>query len=583
MQFNEVIEEINKRIDIVELVSRYVPLTQRGKNFIGLCPFHDEKTPSFSVNPEKNIAYCFGCKKGGNPIVFYQNIEKITLKESVERLARELNLETSNVFGDVKTNLDSYYEVTSHALNFYYNTLVNTESGQNALKYLENRNIGADIINEFKIGYAPKDDLLLMSLKIREMSISLSLDVGLTNIVGDGSYHDFFTDRLIFPVRNFDGNVVAYSGRVITSQKEMKYINSPSTPIFDKSKVLYRLYEAKQEIINSKFLILTEGFFDCIAFYKAGFKNVVASMGTNLSKDHIRDIKKISDTVVISYDGDDAGINGTLSAMHSLLEENVVVKVITWIDKLDPDEYLNKYGIQAFNNFFNENLMDAFLYLNEKYLPKISKLDSGIEREKLTNLLKDFYEINDDYRNSDYYLTFKKTLNIYDSQDKFIKIDKNKLISKVIATEISLFFACLESKNYALIYKNNLSENEKIDDTIKILIDKCYDWYLMHEDENTQKVDENDFFDYLTESEKIKFEYLKTHASYSIKGTYNSEYVKELVLILKNCYMDVLSYQKLETIKTNDHRELIENSKLKKDNLKHIDMVLKRNKNVKND
>lgn len=387
---NSVIQRINEETDIVALASEFMSLTKRGKNYMGLCPFHDEKTPSFSVSPEKHLAKCMGCGKGGNAITFYQQIKNISFIEAANDLAKRLGLEVKEEKKVVNPN-QNLYDLMKEASAFYEFALTNSEAGSEAYKYLLDRGLTPEDIKHFEIGFAPsKKDALYQLLKSKKYFVSDMMSLGLVKQNEEGEYYDVFRSRIMFPVKDQLGQIVGFSGRSILKDEVAKYVNSTETKIFKKGELVYHYLESKRPAVKQKFVILAEGFFDVIATYKSGLEAVVATMGTALTKHQAELIKRLTDHVVIAYDGDKAGQNATLKAIPVLRKEGLKISILALPEKLDPDEYIKKYGNEKYKNLFETNLVDPYLfgYTMFKKNRDFSRADDILDfKKQMTSLL----------------------------------------------------------------------------------------------------------------------------------------------------------------------------------------------------
>ena len=365
---NKTIELINEKTDIVSLVSEYISLEKAGKNYRGLCPFHNEKTPSFSVSPEKNIAKCMGCGEGGRPITFLSKIKNISFDEAASDLAERLGIEAKVRKPKLANPNEVYYRILKDACEFFSFGLHNSELGKKALDYLHKREITEETIGHFQIGVASKkSDALYNYLKDNGYKVSDMIKLGLVKQKEDGSYYDVFSNRLMFSITNNNGDVVGFSGRTMDPKETIKYVNSSENVVFKKGLLLYNLYESLSEIRKNKQLILVEGFFDAISPYQIGIKNCVASMGTALTKDQAQLIKKVTDRVLLAYDGDNPGQKATIAAIDKLTKEKIVVEVLKIPDGLDPDEFIKQYGGEKFESLLGEYVIDSFRFGYEYY------------------------------------------------------------------------------------------------------------------------------------------------------------------------------------------------------------------------
>ncbi|MCM3072151.1 DNA primase [Staphylococcus equorum] len=390
------INEIKDKTDILDLVSEYVKLEKRGRNYIGLCPFHDEKTPSFTVSEDKQICHCFGCKKGGNVFQFTQEIKDISFTEAVKELGERVNIEVET--DQSASGQDDTHQVASEDLQmiemhelmqeYYHYALKKTVEGEAALTYLKERGFTDALIDARKIGYAPKNSHFCHDfLQKKGYDIQLAYEAGLLSRNEENfSYYDRFRDRVMFPLMNAQGRTVGYSGRTYTNQ-EPKYLNSPETPIFKKRRLLYNVDKARKSIRKNDEIILLEGFMDVIKVDQAGIKQVVASMGTQISQEHIAFIKKLTSNVTLMFDGDFAGSEATLKSGQALLEQGFNVFVVQLPKDMDPDEYIGKHGADAFNYYVEHEKKSYILYKVHIHQDEIDNNDLSYERylKEITN------------------------------------------------------------------------------------------------------------------------------------------------------------------------------------------------------
>ncbi|HCY7466115.1 TPA: DNA primase [Staphylococcus aureus] len=414
-----IINEIKDKTDILDLVSEYVKLEKRGRNYIGLCPFHDEKTPSFTVSEDKQICHCFGCKKGGNVFQFTQEIKDISFVEAVKELGDRVNvavdIEATQSNSNVQIASDDLQMIEMHELiqEFYYYALTKTVEGEQALTYLQERGFTDALIKERGIGFTPDSSHFCHDfLQKKGYDIELAYEAGLLSRNEENfSYYDRFRNRIMFPLKNAQGRIVGYSGRTYTGQ-EPKYLNSPETPIFQKRKLLYNLDKARKSIRKLDEIVLLEGFMDVIKSDTAGLKNVVATMGTQLSDEHITFIRKLTSNITLMFDGDFAGSEATLKTGQNLLQQGLNVFVIQLPSGMDPDEYIGKYGNDAFTTFVKNDkksfahykvsiLKDEIAHNDlsyERYLKElshdISLMKSSILQQKAINDVAPFFNVS---------------------------------------------------------------------------------------------------------------------------------------------------------------------------------------------
>lgn len=360
----EVIQEVIRKTDIVESVGKHVQLTKRGKNYVGLCPFHSERTPSFNVNTEGQFYHCFGCGVGGNVIKFMMEIEGFSFPEAIVHLAEEVGITiswTKNA-GAVKERSERGELMQAHELaaKFYHYVLKNTVHGKEAMQYLQNRGFSGRLVDQFRIGYAPPmQNSLTRFFAKREIPFSLLEKGGIiTKHANNNEPVDRFRDRIIFPITDAQGRVIAFAGRAL-QDLQPKYLNSPETLLFNKSRLLYNLHLARAEIRKSKTIILFEGYVDVIKAWEAGIENGVATMGTSLSQEHVQLLRRYAREVIICYDGDDAGKVAAEKTIALLLPAGMNVRVAMIPDSLDPDDYVTKYGGQQFKREIIDGALTA--------------------------------------------------------------------------------------------------------------------------------------------------------------------------------------------------------------------------------
>ena len=349
----EIVDEIRERSDIVEVISECgVPLRPAGKDYKANCPFHEEKTPSFSVSPQKQIFYCFGCQTGGNVISFVQKREGKTFIESIEWLAGRLGmtLPTQDAKAEQASRKRREFRDLNHfASQYFHEQLLTSAVGGPALAYLKSRGVNDETIQQSQLGYtAPGRRNLVKAATQAGFSIQQLVDVGLIKNDDRGPV-DRFRGRIIFPILDERGIPVGFGGRALAEDLLPKYLNSPTTPLYDKSKTLYNLYQARQDIQRSGSALLVEGYLDALILHQAGIKNVVASLGTSLSASHASLLKRFSEEVVIVYDGDAAGLQATLRGLHLLLKEELRVRIALLPPDQDPDSYVRSEGVDKFN------------------------------------------------------------------------------------------------------------------------------------------------------------------------------------------------------------------------------------------
>jgi len=363
------IQQILSRIDILEIISSFIRLKKRGANYLGLCPFHSEKTPSFTVSPAKEIYKCFGCGRSGNAISFLMEHEKYSYVEALRWLAAKYNVEVeeTEVSPEVKQQQqvsESLYIINNFAQKFFTDVLFNTDEGQDiGLSYLKRRGFREEIITRFQLGFNPEArDSFANAALASQYQLELLQKSGLV-VLREERPADNYRGRIIFPVHNQSGKIAGFGARHIkNNDKGPKYINTPENEIYVKSKILYGVYFARMAIDKADECLLVEGYTDVVSLHQAGIENVVASGGTSLTPDQLRLVKKYTNNLTIIYDGDSAGIKAALRGLDLALEEGLNVKLVLIPGNEDPDSYLNNKGASAFINFITANKKDFILF-----------------------------------------------------------------------------------------------------------------------------------------------------------------------------------------------------------------------------
>ena len=361
------IEKILDAANIVDVVSEFVTLRRRGVNYVGLCPFHNEKTPSFYVSPSKGICKCFSCGKGGNAIHFLMEHEQMSFQDAAEWLANKYGIpfrkrEMTDSEKALQNERESMFITNQFALDFFKDTLLNTEKGRAiGLAYFRKRGFRDDILDKFFLGYCPDEpDALARAALAKGFTKENLIKTGLCyERENDGQLRDRFHGRVIFPVHSISGKVVAFGGRIMSSDaKVAKYVNSPESIIYSKSRELYGLYQAKQAIVRKDRCFLVEGYADVISMFQSGVENVVASSGTSLTPGQIRLIHRFTNNITVLYDGDKAGIKASLRGIDMLLAEGMNVKVLLLPDGEDPDSFAQGRGATAFQQYIETHQVD---------------------------------------------------------------------------------------------------------------------------------------------------------------------------------------------------------------------------------
>ena len=434
---NEIINEIRNKTDIVDVVSRYVNLTKKGKNYIGVCPFHDDHSPSMSVSPEKQIFTCFSCGATGNVFTFVSDFEKISFSDAVRLLGEKAGISIGNNTYIGNSKRDEYFDIYDSANKFYQNSLF-TNLGKNTIQYLKNRNIDRDTIKKFGIGLSVQKLSLTDYLKNKNYSIDKLIDVGLTNDNGN----DIFINRIMFPIYDLAGNPVAFSGRIYNTKDTSKYINTKETDKFKKGKILYNYHIAKEHLKKNDSVIIMEGQMDVIRASTIGVNNCIATMGTALTRDHKSIIKNMTNNVILCFDGDSAGEKATISAIELLEDTGIDIKIVRLPNDMDPDEYIIKEGKDSFlyqisnatnlidykmellkkNKDFG-NIKDISSYVNSALKELVYEKDDIVVELNLKKLATSFDIDYDNLVNK-----YEKLKNDNNNKDSYVKVNKPKKV-----------------------------------------------------------------------------------------------------------------------------------------------------------
>ena len=414
------IDYIFDNIDIVSLVSEYVKLEKRGQNYLGLCPFHNEKTPSFTVSPEKKIAHCFGCGKGGNIFQFVSLIENITYNQAIAKLGTRLGLDIESndnkeASYDLNNELDIMYYGHRLLADYYNYILLNTKEAEDSLKYLLNRGLSEDVIKHFNLGYAPRDNNIALNFfNSNKINLDLMVEAGLLGKNDNGDYYDVFKDRVMFPIKNNQNQVVAFSGRTMSSDKSVpKYYNTHETKIFEKRTVLYNYSDARSFIAKENEVILCEGYMDVIKAHQNGMKNAVALMGTNIDNNKLKELLSLVKKITLSLDNDEAGSKAQIEIGNRIIQTTDNVYKLKFSGAKDLDEFLTEkntknpdfdvenylrnnkehfinYKIEYCKNDSKSNIEQRIKYKNEILVNIAYVEDESLKYILLTNLAEEF-------------------------------------------------------------------------------------------------------------------------------------------------------------------------------------------------
>ena len=486
----ETIDRINDNADIVDIVSKSVDLKKRGRNFFGLCPFHEEKTPSFSVAPDKGIYHCFGCGKGGNAVNFIIENEKLSFVEAIQQLGQHLGIQVEFSGSNESKNLfDNLYKIHEDASSLYHQTLL-SDRGKKALKYLMDRGLSLDSIKLFSVGFAPESSkFLLNTIKSNGYDREVLEKSGLFGY-SKSEFFDRFRSRIMFPIWNSSSKIVGFGGRVFASEDPAKYMNSPETPLYKKSDIFYGLHNARNAIRKNGYAILVEGYTDVIQLYQNGIKNCVAVSGTAFSERHVSQMKRFCSKALLAYDGDSAGISATLKTGYNLIKGGIEAQVIEIPNKLDPDEWVSKEGPEA----FIKNGIDRASGLVDYHL-KSSQFSEKTPSEKsniVNQILIEVRDIKDPIISNEIIRKLAQISNVEENEIKRIipRKSSNAMKRQPPKTEegdtfdtindkaaIGLIKVLLQDKAEPIAWiKENLEIdnifNSRLKDLVKLLIDK---------------------------------------------------------------------------------------------------------------
>ena len=524
-----VIQEIKDRSDIVEVVGDFVSLKKSGSNYKALSPFTDEKTPSFFVSPSKQIFKCFSTGKGGDSIEFLREVESMTYVEAIKFLGEKYGVEVDESEQDYNVNneKESLLIILNKSKDFYKDSLNSEEGKSIGLSYLEHRKVSVDMIEKFEIGYSlDKWDSLLQYLIKNQFNTDQILKAGLILENNDKKY-DRFRNRLIFPIHNISGKVIAFGARIISDQKNQpKYVNSPETPLYVKSNVLYGLYQSKNNIRKLDNCILVEGYTDVISLFQIGVENVVSSSGTSLTINQIKLISRYTKNITILFDGDKAGIDASLRGMDLILENDMNVKIVSFPEGEDPDSYSKAVGKNKFLDYLDSNETNLITFkvdlLNSTY-----KDDPVKKSEMIFDIVKSISKIPN---------SIKRSVFIKEASNS-LEITEQALISEMNKLLINSENKFSRPKTYIDIDKKESPKKDEISSAINFYERECVRMLVNYGTSDFEVIglDRKSFIDYfLNEIEDIEFEnknYLK------IIEVFKNEFKKNKVIDI-NHFLD---------------------------------------------
>ncbi|MDO5568843.1 MAG: DNA primase [bacterium] len=559
----EIVNEIRQKNDIVNVVSLYLPLEKRGKNYFGVCPFHDDKNPSMSVSPDLQMYHCFSCKAAGNVFKFVADYEHVSYNEAIKLLGEKVGITVGGNIPKKENPNNKYYEVLDIAKKFYQNN-INTSLGTYAKKYLAARSIDSDTIKKFEIGLSHTASSVTKLLLNKEYSIDDLIALGLSN----GRTKDIFINRIMFPLYDPSGNVIAFSGRIYNTEDNSKYINTKETPIFKKREIVYNYHNAHKHLLKNDSIIVMEGFMDVIRASTVGIDNCVAIMGTAVTKQQLVLIRKLSNNIILCFDGDEAGEKATVSTIALLEELNIAPKIVRLEDNLDPDEYILKYGKDKFiskiskafdvlefkmlilkKNKDMSNINEVSKYIEEVIDEIITINDEILGELKLKQLSKEF---DIDYKVlKKQYLTksknkvrIKKTVDVVEKQ--IVRRSKYELAQR------SLIYYMLIDEEVINLFENNISYLPV--ENYRFLANEVVHYY--HKYGNIVLAD---FMSYLIDNNNL-FLTLSSIIDDCLKSEYSIEEINDYIKVI-NEYNINNEIKKLE-IKINNEVDPLEQAKL---------------------
>ena len=568
---DETIEEVRQANDIVDVISQYVHLKRSGRNFFGLCPFHNEKSPSFSVSPDKQIFHCFGCGVGGNVFTFLSRIEGINFVEAVQTLAERANIQLpifeNNADAAKEALKAKVYKVNEFTATYYHENLYK-QSAKIAQEYVKQRKLSNETLKSFRIGFSGKFDELYQALKKEGFEDAEILESGLVNRNDNGRYIDRYRNRLMFPICDARGRVIAFGGRVLDDSKP-KYINSPENIVFSKGRNLFGLNVAKKSPDIKKRLLIVEGYMDVISLHQRGIKNVVAPLGTALTQQQGWLLRKTSEQIILSFDSDEAGLKAKIRAVDILQNMGCDIRILQMEGAKDPDEYIIKYGNARFQNIIDKalsiiefkvrllkrnlnlnNTNDKIKFLNE-IAKLISKVDNNIEKEVYIEKISKEYEISKEAIYAEVNkLTYenKQTEKVLDKAKpvvKHVNVKKQEVSEAIKRRENTLLAILLNGDmNIYKIIKQNIKQEDFKDETNKKIAKRLYEEF----EKGNSNI--NGILDELEEEEQ-------NHITEILADDYEIDDVEKAIDdVMKSYEKDRLSNKKFEILEKLENREL---------------------------
>jgi DNA primase len=600
------IEEIRNAANIVDVISEYVQLRKRGRNYIGLCPFHSEKTPSFTVSDEKQIYHCFGCHNGGNVFKFLMEYKKISFLEAVQELAEQFNIELKfdDSYPEAQSEQEILFDINTEVARYFSNNLLNDEEGQIARDYFQKRNIKVQTLRAFGLGYALNGwENLVSFLKQKNIDLEKALQLGLIGRNKDGRVYDKLAGRIIFPIFSPNGRVVAFAGRKLREDDTgAKYINSPESIIYVKGRILYGLSFAKDEIRKLDKAIIVEGYMDLISLYQAGIKNVVAVSGTALTDEQAQLLSRYTKNVVLLFDADTAGIAASMRSIEILLRKGFDVKIATLPSGEDPDSFVNKYGKDEFEEVIKRS--ENFLEYQTGYFEKQGMFDDPTKAaEAIRDLVKPIAIIDDELKRNLLIKTISRKFNLrekllekelekalqqekkssqtqsqriykedYKVTESLISTSQRKVPPQVYNTEKEIIRLLFENDPaiFELITQHIHSETLEVEihRTIFSEVKKYYDETNQLNAADLISLFNEDIQSYLREitieQHTVSHNWLDTHPSINIENNMY-RYAADLITKYKQMQIDIKISENLRAIENADSEEIA--LKLMKENI----------------
>jgi len=561
------INKIRKSSNIVDVIGTYVNLEAKGKNYFGVCPFHDDHSPSMSVSPEKQIYTCFVCGASGNVFTFLQEFKNISFLEAVKEVANMSGI-SINVNIDKPKLYEKEKKIMELANKFYVNNL-KSEKGKDALNYLGSRGITEEVINEFEIGVALKEgdtlSKLLVSKKYSEKDL---IDVGISN--KNDNLYDIFRNRITFPIHNANGEVVAFSARIYNNEVDSKYINSKESVIFKKGEVLFNYHRAVNEVRKSKYILLVEGQMDAIRVYSSGIKNVLATMGTALTKEHITLLRRLNVPIKLLMDSDSAGEKATIQNGELLESGGLTVEVIRLSGAKDPDEYILKYGVDKFRDVINSSI--SLFHYKLKYYKNNKNLNNADDiTNYVNNVIEELNKKNDDVLTDVTLNQLSEEFNISKEilQNKIIRKDivKPNIVLKKPKVRLKKYERVAEAIIYYMLndsyYIKAFSEVNYIPDAFYMsLVKDINAYYIIN-----KNIEIADFLTYINKDE-LKYKRIVDiiNVDYIISETDWNNYIKFLKKWINEKRIDELKNKLKNTLDINEKLEINDKiAKLKKE------------------